>query len=294
MKNGTLEAESQKLRGLLTKAISASFKSTDTIGLLFSGGLDSSLLAVLLSNIHSEPIPLFVTGVESAKDIILAREVARFLKLPLTIRFFAVDEVREKLPEILSIISEVDVLQVELAIPLFFVTECAKQFNITTLFTGQGADELFGGYARHEQQFLQSGERASLKEMEKDFAKLLEVILPSQIAVVHHFGINLATPYLNGTLVEFSHQLPFSCKLSKSSQGVIRKRLLRELAYKLGIPPQFAYASKRAFQYGSGTHRVLVDLATEYWSQKNPGLSKREAGTHSRINEYLLQTKTGL
>ncbi len=294
MKSRTLEMLSQQLRALLANALSSSYKSTDTIGLLFSGGLDSSILATLLSNIHSEPIPLFVTGVESAKDIILARESAMFLKLPLTIRFFTGDEVKEKLSEILSIINVVDVLQVELAIPLFFATECAKQFNITTLFTGQGADELFGGYARHEQQFLQLGERASLTEMEKDLVKLREIILPSQTAVVHHFGINLATPYLNGALVEFSHQLPFPCKLSKSSQGVVRKRLLRELAYELGIPPRFVNASKRALQYGSGTHRIIVDLATKYWSQHNPGLSKREARTHSRIKEYLRQIKNGL
>jgi asparagine synthase (glutamine-hydrolysing) len=294
MDSETLDALSQQLKALLTNALSISYQSKDAVGLLFSGGLDSSLLAVLLSKIHSEPIPLFVTGVESAKDITVARESAMFLNLPLTIRFFTENEVKERLTEILSIISVIDVLQVELAIPLFFATECANQFDITILFSGHGADELFGGYARHEQQFLQSGELASLTEMKKDLAKLHNKTLPSQTAIVNHFGISLAIPYLNNALIEFSNQLPFACKISKSSQGVTRKRLLRELAKELGIPPSIANAPKRAIQYGSGTHRILVDLAAEYWSQKDPVLSKREARTHSRIKEYLLQTKTGL
>lgn len=289
MTTKTLTDYTQQLKTLLTDAINSSLKPPDDFGVLFSGGLDSSILAAILASLCSEPFPLFVTGITSAKDIPQARLSASHLDLPLTIRIFTHDDVKEKLRQILSICGVVDLLHAELAISFFFATECASQNNVTTIFCGQGADELFGGYARHERHFIESGSETASVEMLSDLKKLQEVTLPCLQTIVNHFGLQLATPFSDTSLIEYSLNLPFSCKLTQSSDGVIRKQLLRHLAQELGLPSQVVNAPKRAVQYGSGVHRILTDLATEYWAEKEPTLSARKARSHTRINQYLAQ-----
>ena len=278
-----------QLKTMLTDTIRLSLKSQDDFGVLFSGGLDSSILAAILASLYSEPFPLFVTGITSAKDIPQARLSASHLNLPLTIRIFTHEDVKEKLCQILSICGDVDLLHAELAISFFLATECASQNNVTTVFSGQGADELFGGYARHERLFIESGSEKASVEMLSDLKKLREVTLPCLQSVVNHFGLQLATPFTDRSLIEYSRNLPFSCKLNISSGEVVRKHLLRRLAQELGFPSQVVNAPKRAVQYGSGVHRILTDLATEYWSEKEPTLSTREARSHTRINQFLAQ-----
>ncbi|MFX1299488.1 MAG: asparagine synthase C-terminal domain-containing protein [Promethearchaeota archaeon] len=287
MTNETLTNYTQQLKTMLTHTIRSSLKSQDTFGVLFSGGLDSSILAAILASIYSEPFPLFVTGITSAKDIPQARLAASHLNLPLTIRIFTHDDVKEKLRQILSLCGVVDLLHAELAITFFFATECANQNKVATIFSGQGADELFGGYARHERHFIESGSEKTSIEMLFDLKKLQEVTLPCLQAVVNHFGLQLVTPFSDMSLIEYSHNLPFSCKLTLSSGEVVRKQLLRQLAQELQLPSQVVNAPKRAVQYGSGVHRILTDLTTEYWSEKEPTLSAREARSHTRMNQFL-------
>jgi asparagine synthase (glutamine-hydrolysing) len=280
---------SHQLSDLLTNMISKHLTSSDEMGVLFSGGLDSSVITAILSKLHPAPFQLFVAGIEAAKDIIFARKAAEALNLQLTIQLFTAADVEEALPTILSVLETVDLLHVELAIPLFFAAKCASQFQITTLFSGQGADELFGGYAKYEKRFLNSEEESTLSEMKSDLQILYDKTLPSMTAIVSHFNSRLIVPFCEQPIKNFADLIPFSCKIAQISKKVIRKRILRLLARNLNLPSQIADAPKRALQYGSGTHRILSRLATSYWLKQNPKLSKRKTRTHSRIEQYLSQ-----
>ncbi|MFX1575751.1 MAG: asparagine synthase C-terminal domain-containing protein [Promethearchaeota archaeon] len=279
---------SHQLYDLLTKMISQNLTSSIELGVLFSGGLDSSVITAILTKLHPAPFQLFVAGIEAAKDINFARKAAEALNLQLTIQLFTAADVEEALPTILSVLETVDVLHVELAIPLFFAAKCASQFKITTLFSGQGADELFGGYAKYEKRFLNS-EESTLNEMKSDLLTLYDKTLPSMTAIVSHFNARLIVPFCEQPIKNFADLIPFSCKIAQISKKVIRKRILRLLARNLNLPSQIADAPKRALQYGSGTHRILSRLATSYWLKKNPKLSKRKTRTHARIEQYLTQ-----
>ncbi len=279
---------SHRLYSLLIDFLSK-HSSSDTIGVLFSGGLDSSVITAILSKVHPRPFQLFVAGIESAKDIKLARIAADALNLPITLCVFTKNDVKEKLPTIMSIGGRVDVLHVELAIPLFFASHVANQFGISTLYSGQGADELFGGYAKHEKLFLESGEQSVLSEMELDFRILHEETLPLMDTIVAHSNIQLVVPFCEKSISEFASSLPFSCKLVQDSDIVIRKRVLRLLAEYLGLPPEVVHAPKRALQYGSGAHRILTNLSADYWIDQNPNMTQREARSHTRVEKYLAQ-----
>jgi asparagine synthase (glutamine-hydrolysing) len=283
---------SRQLHLLLTDAVSSCFASSDSPGVLFSGGLDSSVITAILSKAHPKPIQLFVAGIESAKDIELAHETADALNISLVLRVFTEQDVKESLPTITSILGTSDVLQTELAIPFFFAANCAKQFGVSTLFCGQGADELFGGYAKYEKLLLHSTEESVLVQMKSDLHTLQTETLPRLQRIVSSVESQLIAPFLETSIINFSFSLPFSCKLHKSHKMIIRKNVLRLLAEELGLPSLVVNAPKRAMQYGSGVHRVLTKLAADYWLEQNPELTKKEARTHARVEQYLSQIAT--
>jgi asparagine synthase (glutamine-hydrolysing) len=289
MKNDPCVQLSQHLHELLTESILKTPTPPEEFSVLYSGGLDSSVITALLIDFYSETFQLIVAGINTAKDIILARKGAEALKLPLTLKMLTMDEVEESLPTILSILGQVDVLHVELAIPLFFAARCATQFGVTTLYSGQGADELFGGYAKYEKRFLKSGEEAVLTEMKSDIQTLNTKTLPSMKAIVSHHNCQLLVPFCDEAIIEFSMSIPLSCKIALDSEEVIRKHVLRLLASDLGLPPGFVQAPKRALQYGSGAHRILTNLAVKYWAEHNPKLTRRQVKTHARVEQYLTQ-----
>jgi asparagine synthase (glutamine-hydrolysing) len=280
---------SQHLHELLTKLISTNPTPPDEFGVLYSGGLDSSVITAILRKFYSESFQLIVAGIYTAKDIMLARKGAEALNLPLTLKMLTEDDVEEALPTILSILEQVDVLHVELAIPLFFAARCASQFGMTTLYSGQGADELFGGYAKYEKHFQESGEEAVLTEMKSDLQILNSKTLPSMKAIVSYHNCQLVVPFCDKAICEFSMSIPLSCKIVHYSGEVIRKQVLRFLAKDLGLPPEIVHAPKRALQYGSGAHRILTNLAANYWAEQNPKLTRRQTRTHARVEQYLTQ-----
>ena len=131
----TFEENTLTLRNLLTNATSQHLASINRSALLFSGGLDSSVLAVLLTTLDPDEIPLIVAGTSSAKDIHAARTAAKTLGLDIEVCFFTHDEVKLALPDILSTSCNTDVLQVSLAIPLYFAAALAHELGITQLFS---------------------------------------------------------------------------------------------------------------------------------------------------------------
>jgi asparagine synthase (glutamine-hydrolysing) len=277
-----------KLKALLLEATSHALADAKRPGLLFSGGLDSSILASLLSSLSSSPIHLLVSGVDSAKDVSSARSAATLLNLPIVVRSFTIDELEKVLPEILTAANSNDLLQVSLAIPLFFAASKAKEIGISTLFTGQGADELFGGYARFVRILKKAGPSATIAEMKKAFNQLLDTTLPCQQAVAQYFDLKLASPYLDSDVVSFASNLPLQNKISISKDIIIRKRILREVARTLNLPNRIINAPKKAAQFGSGSNRLLSKLAIQFWKKQDPSLSNKEASTHTRIQQFLL------
>jgi asparagine synthase (glutamine-hydrolysing) len=291
MAKDLLLIKARELESLLLTTLENTLAKDKHPGLLFSGGLDSSILAALLKNRLNVSIPLIVSGTAAAKDIIAAQFAAEALNLPLTIQTITKKTLRQVLPKILSLIETPSELQVSLAIPLFHSALRAKELGLKQLFCGQGADELFAGYARHERSFVKSGEIAVGKEMKKDLERLFKETLPTQARLMQHLDIELEMPFIDPNILKFSEDLSVLFKIDYSSCGVIRKKILRALAQKIELPDKVATAPKRAAQYGSGASRLLAQLALDYWQKQKPSLSRREAKTKHRIQQYLIAIK---
>jgi len=188
-------------------------------------------------------------GLEGSLDLEKGSAAARALGLlwegvPVT-----VDEVESALPQVVSAIPRPSPLDVAVATGLFFVARRAREKGHRRILVGQGADELFGGYARHRT-------ATDLSPMlARDFEGLRDQALRDQaVARLHDTFFSL--PYLDLRVVRAAQSLP--------SQGLVSadagKIPLREVAARI-LPPDIASAPKKAMQYGSGIAGAIRALA---------------------------------
>ncbi|OTA91298.1 hypothetical protein M434DRAFT_389027 [Hypoxylon sp. CO27-5] len=128
------------------------------------------------------------------------------------------------------------------------------------LLSGLGADELFGGYARHEQAFKNGGYPRLIDELKLDISRIGQRNLGRDDRIMAHWGKEVRFPYLDEELVRFAINSPVWEKCDFQNQfhpAVIdpAKRVLRLLADKLGLPV-IAREKKRAIQFGSRTAKI--------------------------------------
>ncbi|WP_209475392.1 asparagine synthase (glutamine-hydrolyzing) [Thermococcus stetteri] len=224
-------------------------------GVLFSGGLDSTLVAYLASQ-YSEVV-LYTAGTEDSPDIEWARRVADHFGWKLRERLFGVEDVKEAVRNVMYAIEEPNPMNLAIGLPLYFASAIASSDGTRVVLSGQGADELFGGYAKYL-------ERPEL--MEEDIALISERNLARDDKITMLNGVEGRYPFLALPLVGFALSLPLEAKIADGT----RKVVLRKLALRLGIPDWIAKREKKAAQYGSRAQKLLENVA------KEEGLTLRE------------------
>ncbi|WP_324736186.1 asparagine synthase (glutamine-hydrolyzing) [Thermococcus sp. SY098] len=232
-------------------------------GVLFSGGLDSSLLALLSSKYSN--VTLYAAGAEGSQDLEWARKVSDMLGLGLKEYVFDISDVEEVIPKVVFAIEEPNPMNLAIGIPLYFATKLAKEDNCKLLLSGQGADELFGGYFKYL-------ENPGL--MEKDLIELGEKNLARDDKIAMLNSVEGRFPFLDLNVVRTALRTPTEFKIKNG----IRKAILREVAFELGLPKEVAYREKKACQYGTNSQKILQKIA------KNRGMKTREF-VHKVFNE---------
>lgn len=245
------------LKDCFVRAVSASVAGVEKPFVLFSGGVDSSCIAQVARKANSS-CKFLLFGTEASEDVRFARRVAREMKIDLMELIVGEEEVFElfeKAKNILKPLANYSFLQVELGVPLLACCLKAKQEGSNIVIAGQGAEELFGGYARHFQAFLKGEDVRKL--LENDFANLRETDLNRNDLVARAVGVELRCPFLNEELVKKAREVDVLKNFSREGG---RKLVLREVARELGVPELACSRAKRAMQYGCGVHAVLLKL----------------------------------
>lgn len=140
------------LLGLLKQSVAKRMQSDVPVGTLLSGGLDSSAILSLCTQIAKKPIPAFSVGYskdggDKYSEFHFARIVAKYLNSNYHEIVLTPDMFIEFLPK--AIWYQDEPIGEPASIPLYYVCRLAKDMGVTVLLTGEGADELFAGYNRH-------------------------------------------------------------------------------------------------------------------------------------------------
>lgn len=232
----------------------------DSVGILYSGGLDSSVIAKILTNYLSpSSIVAVCVGLPNSYDLQNAIKGATELGLQLQPCFLTKDLVVESIQSLKQMNVIHNPVDLTISIPMFLgMKTLSNNRQINTVFLGQGADELFGGYEKYEQLYEKYGEEATNKTMISDLKNLLDHQVPMERRIAEFLNINTFYPFLDPRMISSIQSLPVTSHIIRSSQGTItRKALLRKMATKLSLSETITTQPKKAIQYGSGTVKLL-------------------------------------
>ncbi len=268
------------LKQKLTDAIKGRIPSNKDgkVAVLFSGGVDSVLIASLLKKLAVEPLCITVGfrdgNAKEPEDVVESGRVAKELGLEHIVVLLDLERIEPLFRRTVAILGpalttvvNVGVASVEIA-----AIEEAKKRGIARFFGGLGAEELFAGYDRHERAW-KDGDAALHAECVAGLKRVLANDLRRDCAVAQALDVTLATPFLDEELIALSLRIPPELKINSAEVFIgrargdvpvrrpIKKLILREAALALGLPETAAFRPKRAAQYGSRTNNALTMLA---------------------------------
>ena len=266
------------------------------IGIIFSGGIDS----VLVAKITKELVPnvtCYTSGIAGSDDIKFSKVIAEQLDLDLKINELTIKDIENMLPNILNIIETTNSTQAEVSIPIYGALKLAAKDGLRVVFTGQGADELFAGYPWYVQIFAKYGSEKLKEYMIQDLLLLYKETLEREDKLAMSNSIEMREPFLDSDIVRIATSIDLNLNLA-GKNDIFGKRVHRELAIQVGIPKHIAYREKQAAQHGAGIHGILSTIAEKNGFNKKmirkeyiENISKREKLGSSERYGYLFDNK---
>ena len=216
---------------------------------LFSGGIDSTLVAFLAQNLNHN-LPCYSFGFPNSPDIEYARKIAKEYGFALKEHLISQEELKSAIPEAIKLLKTTDIIKISIGALMVIACKEAKKDNIKTLLTGSGTEDTLAGYQKHSKALKNNTLAAELKQ---GLLTLYERDLSRDLTIAQHFGIELDSPYLDETYIKTAISINNKFKINQQH----RKLILRELALDLGIREEFSFRKKVAAQYGS---RILKEM----------------------------------
>ncbi|MDW8024035.1 MAG: asparagine synthase-related protein [Nitrososphaerota archaeon] len=234
------EALLLKTREIIAKVVEKNLAE----GLLFSGGIDTSVIAFEASK--HKPITAITVAFEKgiAEDLNYAKKMALFLGLNHEICFFDVEEMFKAVSDVIAILKVFDPMEVRNSIPVYMGLKLAKKKKINSVMTGDGLDELFLGYPW----LFHLPE----DELKKRMLKMWEDMQFSSIPLGKAIGLSIKTPFLEAEFMEFAKKIDITLKLNVKNGKKYGKWLIRK-AYENLIPEEIIWRPKAPLEIGTGT-----------------------------------------
>ena len=243
------------------------------VACLLSGGLDSSLVAALVSNYFREyqnrQIETYSIGLQNSEDIKYAKIVADYIGSNHTEIIVTERVMFEAIPEVIKAIESYDTTTVRASIGNYLIGKyISANSDAKVIFNGDGADELFGGY-------LYMHKCLNDNEFDKETRRLLKDIhlfdvLRSDKSISSN-GLEPRTPFLDKTFVNYVLSIPSHIR-NHNNFGKPEKYLLRESFSEFTdgngkriLPNEILWRKKEAFSDGvSSKGRSLFEILQEF------------------------------
>ena len=246
--------ENQKI---LLEKIKNSIKSTvgeKKIGVAFSGGVDSTMIAKILSTLEYN-VTLLTIGFKDSHDILFAKKVNELLGLRHKILEIEPESFKKISKDINTKIKTDNLSWNENCIAFYYVSKLAKSLKIDSVVTANGIDELFCGYNAYRD-VVAGGESKVLELMDSKLENEIQMMKAVNL-ISSEFGVKIIQPLLSSEFIQYSKTIPLAQKII-DSEDLIRKHAIRRLAKDVGVPEISYTKRKKALQYGTKIHRKLL------------------------------------
>jgi asparagine synthase (glutamine-hydrolysing) len=245
------------LRSCLTGAVQRRIEDGAVGACLLSGGLDSSIIACAAKELGAD-IPLLTVGYEGgAPDVDNAKIVAEHLGMRHEIRLFTANEIEELVPRAVGTMESFDEDCVSGTIANLFASELASR-TTNSILSGEGGDELFGGYHLLKDVPTESGRLLMMKRLvEVAYNTAVQRLDRSMMANNIHYR----TPFIDAEVMAFAAHLPVDWKIRRTSSGELTEKWLLREAFKDLLPDAIYRRRKLRFSGGTGTDDVMDRIA---------------------------------
>ncbi|AZI66401.1 asparagine synthase B [Kaistella daneshvariae] len=250
-----------KIRESLQAAVHRQLMSDVPYGVLLSGGLDSSIIAAVTAKYARNRIESgdtqeawyprlhsFAVGLEGSPDLIAAQKVADYIGSIHHEVHFTVQEGLDAVRDVIYHLETYDVTTIRASTPMYLLARVIKSMGIKMVLSGEGADELFGGY-------LYFHKAPNAKEFhEETVRKLGKLHLYDCLRAnksLMSWGIEGRVPFLDKEFMDVAMMVNPKDKMINKAEGKMEKWILRK-AFEDFLPESIAWRQKEQFSDGVG------------------------------------------
>jgi asparagine synthase (glutamine-hydrolysing) len=263
------ELDLDLIRESLIESTKKRLMSDAPIGVLLSGGLDSSLTSAIASRLlaeHGKKLLSFSIGLDAeAPDAKAARKVAEFIGTEHHEIHFTIEKGIEILDKLIWHLETYDVTSIRASTPMYFLSKAISEKGIKVVLSGEGADEIFGGYLYFRN--APSSEAFQKETIERVQNLFTADLLRADKSTMAH-GIEARVPFLDKAFLEMAIPIKPEEKQPKTYDG-IEKYILRkafDTPDKPFLPSEVLWRQKEQFSDGVGYN--WIDQLIEYCSSK--------------------------
>ncbi|CAN1354611.1 Asparagine synthetase [glutamine-hydrolyzing] [Linum perenne] len=268
------------LRHAFETAVTKRLMTDVPFGVLLSGGLDSSLVASITARHFAEtklaqrntsqPLQSFCVGLEGSPDLKAAKEVADYLGTLHHEFHFTVQDGIDAIEDVIYHIETYDVTTIRASTPMFLMSRKIKAMGVKMVISGEGADEVFGGY-------LYFHKAPNKEEFHRETCRKIKALHQYDCLRANKatsaWGLEARIPFLDKEFVDVAMDIDPEWKMIKPDEGRIEKWVLRKAfddEDRPYLPKHILYRQKEQFSDGVGYSWIdgLKDHASQHVTDK--------------------------
>lgn len=252
-------AQAAAVRQALEAAVQRQLMSDVPYGVLLSGGLDSSVISAIAKKYAAKRIETdntadawwpqlhsFAVGLKGAPDLLKAREVAQHIGTVHHEINYTIQEGLDAIRDVIYFIETYDVTTVRASTPMYLLARVIKSMGIKMVLSGEGADEVFGGYLYfHKAPTPQAFHEETVRKLSK--LHLYDCLRANKS--LSAWGVEGRVPFLDKEFLDIAMRLHPAVKMCPGKE--IEKRVVRE-AFADMLPESIAWRQKEQFSDGVG------------------------------------------
>ncbi len=266
----------EEVREALTAAVDRQLMADVPYGVLLSGGLDSSVISALAQSINKSHfenqdhvgwtprLHSFAVGLKGAPDLVAARKVADYIGTIHHEINYTVQEGLDAVRDVIYYLETYDVTTVRASTPMYLLARVIKSMGIKMVLSGEGADEIFGGYLYfHKAPSAEEFHKETVRKLSKLY--LYDCLRANK--ALSAWGVEGRVPFLDKEFMDVAMRLNPADKMcgALANESPLRKEgtignpetyrmekwIVRQ-AFADVVPPEIAWRQKEQFSDGVG------------------------------------------